>query len=528
MESSDAPEVQSLVSTDKKSSVQLRDPWSDVLPVLVSRQLFRSLVVLFSFVFFVFNFRHLSGLDLTRILRRTAAFPSNRVGHAHVSSNGGAGSERSIWIPDDSELAARLRADWVAWISRRTRNIAWAGFKPLCEWDKSDPFKLLRAVLPSLQTESVEKVSEGLDEVRRKGAVRRVEAIEAEKSAEDSGGAPERTFSSDIAKSSGKSRLLAGAAALLHGSGKLHGGGGMSSIGFPVSPRRAPHVTALIPKVVHKVLIFEGGRNANITLADLPARLRAAVSSWEGVRNPGYTVRFWNLLDVRRFFHDHYTEKLVDSLDALLVPTYQVNLARWAILAKLGGWYADMQTVLLQPIDETAEIKVLRENRPIFFCERIENRLTTTVFRAPPGHPWLVRAVNLVHDRVQRRSYGEGPFFTGTHALGTASRIAGCCSFRADSLREEDLGPVGEDDGQLPKIGYFVHHDEGFDFHRAIDGFAFSPAKGAFPFAINKYTKWIPWAKKPFSDGSYSVPYYAKQVYRDRNPTGPVGVAGNE
>ena len=324
-------------------------------------------------------------------------------------------------------------------------------------------------------------------------------------------------------------------------------GGGESFSVFREDRRSSPEVrfsdfqTEKIPRVVHKVLILLD--QPDIRVQELPDRLRAAMKSWEGDRNPGYQVRFWNENAVRAFIERDWGPELLDTYDTLIPPTWKADLARYAIIARLGGWYADMQTVLLKPLDKVlASVTSSSEEAAraaVFFCERPSYSLATTVFRAPRGHPWPTRAVEKVRRNVEKRFYGGDPLGpTGPLALGWGARSDGCCSFPIDALRpgfERDPAPDDESKDRtseqedtsassssyeppamsdLPKIGFFVSHED-------ISGFSFLSAKGAVPFVINKYTKLTPTAPKPFKDSDYTRLWSAHRAYRTKDPPDP-------
>ena len=105
-------------------------------------------------------------------------------------------------------------------------------------------------------------------------------------------------------------------------------------------------------QVIHKIFIPAADLGYDIRRSDLPARTQAAFSSWEGPSNPGYSVRFWNERSVRSFLRDEYGQQLLDVFDQIIPEAWRVNLARFSIVARFGGWYTDVQTILLRGLDE--------------------------------------------------------------------------------------------------------------------------------------------------------------------------------
>ena len=114
---------------------------------------------------------------------------------------------------------------------------------------------------------------------------------------------------------------------------------------------------------MHKIFLLpetsDSLKNQNLKLADLDPRMRAAVSSWEAPHNPGYRVVFWNAVKIRTFLRKEYGARELEIFDALVPGAWKADFARYCILAKLGGWYADMQTVLLKPLREVYALSIV-------------------------------------------------------------------------------------------------------------------------------------------------------------------------
>jgi Glycosyltransferase sugar-binding region containing DXD motif len=76
------------------------------------------------------------------------------------------------------------------------------------------------------------------------------------------------------------------------------------------------------------------------------------------------------------------------------------NLFRYALLHKLGGWWVDLDVVLLQPELPQSEI--------FFALEREDPlRATFSVLKFPPGHPALADAVDRCIQVGENPMYGE-------------------------------------------------------------------------------------------------------------------------
>lgn len=204
----------------------------------------------------------------------------------------------------------------------------------------------------------------------------------------------------------------------------------------------------------------------------------------------------------------------------------------------------------------------------MFFCDRPHASLATTIFRAPPGHPWLVRAVQTVGENYRLHKYGTDAYWpTGPGAFGVAARVDGCCRFSSTALEEKQVGhstvqrpddpeearptstaaqhkrghrelpdsmivressssgeqgavawslapaspfTPGAGGGPFapPAIGYFVNDGD------TNGGFAMSPeCCGVVPFVLYKYTLFVPYAAKPFADNAYHSAWSKRIAY---------------
>jgi len=104
-----------------------------------------------------------------------------------------------------------------------------------------------------------------------------------------------------------------------------------------------------IPKTIHKIfLTHDDEQSYFLSRSDLPERIAATFSSWEHpTLNPEYRLEFWNERRIRRFLKEEWHD-LLSVYDAIKPLSWRANLARFAIIAKLGGWYADIQVTLLR------------------------------------------------------------------------------------------------------------------------------------------------------------------------------------
>lgn len=136
----------------------------------------------------------------------------------------------------------------------------------------------------------------------------------------------------------------------------------------------------MIPKIIHQV--WEGA-----TEAIMPERLQMLSESWKE-KNPDWDYHLWNQAEmehlVDNYFPDfkktyHNFEHSVQRWDAI----------RYMILYKYGGFYADLDTECLEPLDGLLVDKVCcfgeepAENSAAFLLDRI---VGNAIMASIPGH----------------------------------------------------------------------------------------------------------------------------------------------
>jgi Anp1/Glycosyltransferase sugar-binding region containing DXD motif len=139
----------------------------------------------------------------------------------------------------------------------------------------------------------------------------------------------------------------------------------------------------MIPKIIHQTWKTEA----------VPDRFRGMIASWRR-RNPDWEYRFWT---------DAMLESLVAQHSPEFLPIYRnyptgvqrSDAARYMILHKFGGVYADLDTTCLAPLDP-----LVAEQRVVLAQEPTEHNIQHSVWRgldqivfngtmaSPAGHPF--------------------------------------------------------------------------------------------------------------------------------------------
>lgn len=127
---------------------------------------------------------------------------------------------------------------------------------------------------------------------------------------------------------------------------------------------------------------------------DVPPEFQALQRSWIG-RNPGFTHRFWTDEDIGRFVADEHPA-LLPVFRGYADPIARIDLARYLILRRFGGVYADLDFECLRPIDGLLEgqsfvvgLEPEEHGRLAKAVERGLPRILCPSFLASvPGHPF--------------------------------------------------------------------------------------------------------------------------------------------
>lgn len=236
-------------------------------------------------------------------------------------------------------------------------------------------------------------------------------------------------------------------------------------------------VNSPIPRLIHQTW----------KTRDVPPQFQALQRSWSA-RNPGFAYRFWTDEDIGRFVAEEHPA-LLPVFQGYADPIARIDLARYLILRRFGGVYADLDFECLRPIDGLLEgrsfvvgLEPEEHGRLAKAAERGLPRILCPSFLASvPGHPFWD---HLLSRLVEARHCGDvldatGPFLlTRAHA---AYEGAGYGDGRAavTVLAPQLLYPVTKDDcwsGRLfdlafweraTRDAYAVHYWEGTWFRGA-------------------------------------------------------------
>jgi len=166
----------------------------------------------------------------------------------------------------------------------------------------------------------------------------------------------------------------------------------------------------VIPRVVHQTWKDR----------DLPERWRALRNTWRA-HHPGWELRLWTDADLRALVAQHYPAFL-SIWEAYTHPISRVDAARYLLLHRHGGVYADLDFECLRPIGPLLESRTLvlgaepdgHEAPPLVRPRPAGFRLVCNAFLAStPRHPFWEHVVATLPACATERSALDvaGPFF---------------------------------------------------------------------------------------------------------------------
>lgn len=229
----------------------------------------------------------------------------------------------------------------------------------------------------------------------------------------------------------------------------------------------------VIPSVIHQTWKSQ----------EIPSEFLALQRSWID-HNPGFAYRFWTDDDIERFVEAEHPA-LLPVFRGYADPIARVDLARYLILRRFGGVYADLDFECLLPIggllDGRSFVVGLEPEEHDGLTKAVERGLSRILcpsfLASVPGHPFWD---HLIDRLVEARHCADvldatGPFLlTRAHASYEAAHPGGTEAAAAVTvLPPSQLYPVTKDDcwsgrlfdlvfwEQATRNAYAIHYWEG-------------------------------------------------------------------
>jgi mannosyltransferase OCH1-like enzyme len=137
-----------------------------------------------------------------------------------------------------------------------------------------------------------------------------------------------------------------------------------------------------IPRIIHQVWFkFPNGSETP------PSEYTKMRQSWV-TAHPGWEFRLWNSTDARAFVVQHFPH-MVKVYDDYKAEISRVDAIRYFLLAVLGGFYVDMDTECITPLDP------LLDNKAVLVVDVNKLLILNNGFMgAEPNHPLMIKCAN--------------------------------------------------------------------------------------------------------------------------------------
>ena len=146
----------------------------------------------------------------------------------------------------------------------------------------------------------------------------------------------------------------------------------------------------MIPKIIHQTW-----RDHDLPVpANLP-------ESWKRL-NPDWEYRFWTDTDLSEFVEQEYPD-MWPLFQASRQPVQKADIARYLILHRYGGIYADIDTECVGTLDILAdETRVILSQEPVEHWSHAHVRdmdmiVFNGVMASPAGHPFWLDVMQMLH-----------------------------------------------------------------------------------------------------------------------------------
>jgi hypothetical protein len=137
--------------------------------------------------------------------------------------------------------------------------------------------------------------------------------------------------------------------------------------------------------------------------------------------NPTYDYYLFGDKECREYLIQNYPPAYINAFDDLIPGAFKADFWRYAILAKEGGVYIDLDMKPLKSIDY-----ILGDSDFVSIKDRIEHTDSYAIYQAfigtIPNHPFLIETLDIVLKNIQNHYYGNyNPLgITGPIAMGGA------------------------------------------------------------------------------------------------------------
>ena len=154
----------------------------------------------------------------------------------------------------------------------------------------------------------------------------------------------------------------------------------------------------MIPKVIHKVIIVDGG-----CMPKLPDGMTKAIETFYRL-NPEYKIKFYSGNDCVKYIKEHFDDEILKLYETLKPYSYKCDLMRHLILYNEGGWYTDARMICYKSLD------ILNDyNKEFYVCidtPQSQLCMTTGFIGSIPKHPISKKMIDIIKWNVNQLHYG--------------------------------------------------------------------------------------------------------------------------
>lgn len=154
----------------------------------------------------------------------------------------------------------------------------------------------------------------------------------------------------------------------------------------------------MIPKVIHKVVIVDGGK-----IPTFPDGMKKALETWYRM-NPGYKVKMYSGDDCVNYIKEHFDDDVLEVYNTLKPYAFKSDLMRQLVMYQEGGWYTDTRMICLRPLDILNQ-----QNKDFYACIDTPQRqmcIANGFIGSIPGHPISKKMIDIITWNVKQRHYG--------------------------------------------------------------------------------------------------------------------------
>lgn len=170
----------------------------------------------------------------------------------------------------------------------------------------------------------------------------------------------------------------------------------------------------MIPKIIHKVIIVDGGK-----MPTIPDGMKKALETWYR-KNPGYKIKMYSGDDCVAYIKEYFDDEILNVYETLKPYSYKCDLMRHLIMYNDGGWYTDMRMLCLEPLEVLDQI-----GKEFYVCiDKPQKQLCmcTGFIGSVPKHPISKKMIDIILWNVKQRHYGIDCLYpTGPGAYINAS-----------------------------------------------------------------------------------------------------------